>query len=914
MAQTNIINRMREGLQARLRSFVLGEAVVQNWERSWGHEPVYTPEEFGDYIIKSNTVYTCATLRAQMLAGLPLKLLKNQTNGKAVKVETGPAYNLFQKVNPHWTWNRMVQQTELSLCLWGKNNWFLERGEKANLPPQEIWWAKPSRVIVVPHPVDYIEKFVYQPLIGVPPLAYTPQEVVWFRYPNPLDEFDGLSPIAASRLSADTSVMAMKSNYGIFKNGLSMGGLIVPKPGATPFTPDQAQLIEKQLESRFKGEDKAHRWGVLRMEAQIMSAAGITPKEAEFTGLLSMTLEEICRAFKVPLDLIGGQRTYANVESSRALLWEECLIPEAQFLENEIKEQLLPMFGDDSIYVKFDLDQVPVLQEAKGKEWARDRERIQTNVITINEWRKKQDMEPFAWGDEPYDKIVAEWRSMGGMFGGGADGMDGADAGNDQPTTDAPAGAPTVEPPEVETPTAETPQRKTAGKNKTRMPTFNAMERAEAQAHTGVMVGFFLGKAESKQITDALKDVKWPKGAELQDELHLTLVYLGDAEQISGKREDIGTIVKDFAKQAAVMIGKTQGIGYFNAGEGSPYALYASFDGDGLAEFRTRLVSALTNAGFDSPSDHDFVPHITLAYIPDGAAAPFVDLPNTPIAFDKITLAWGGEHDDYTLKARSARKAKRAVAGPAYGSIEHRAMLARFDQRVAAKEKALGKVVAEMLRRQQDSVMAALQGRAARSADSVAENPFSKPEWVKKFREAVRPAIRDIVNAAGDSGLEDIGVKVDFKMLDPNVVRFIETRAQRFSVQVNDTTWNKLRDSLSQGIQAGEGVDKLAARVNDTMTLRIGQSAEVIARTEVVGAENGGMLLSWRQSDIVSGKTWLATMTDGRTRETHVEAHGQTVALDEDFEVGDGAGPAPGQIDQASESVNCRCTMMAVVK
>ena len=39
-----------------------------------------------------------------------------------------------------------------------------------------------------------------------------------------------------------------------------------------------------------------------------------------------------------------------------------------------------------------------------------------------------------------------------------------------------------------------------------------------------------------------------------------------------------------------------------------------------------------------------------------------------------------------------------------------------------------------------------------------------------------------------------------------------------------------------------------------------------------MGAENGGMLLSWRQSDIVSGKTWLATMTDGRT-ETHVEAH-----------------------------------------
>ncbi len=187
------------------------------------------------------------------------------------------------------------------------------------------------------------------------------------------------------------------------------------------------------------------------------------------------------------------------------------------------------------------------------------------------------------------------------------------------------------------------------------------------------------------------------------------------------------------------------------------------------------------------------------------------------------------------------------------------------------------------------------------------------PEWIKKFREAIRPVLRDIVGEAGQAGIDDVKASVDFKLTDPNVVRFIETRAQRFAQAVNETTWNKLKDTLSDGYQAGEGVDKLAVRVTDTMTLRIGQSAEVIARTEVIGAENGGMLEGWRQSDIVKGKTWLATMSGGRTRDTHVEAHGQTVGLDEDFEVGDGSGPAPGQIGLAEEDIQCRFTMIAVV-
>jgi SPP1 gp7 family putative phage head morphogenesis protein len=129
---------------------------------------------------------------------------------------------------------------------------------------------------------------------------------------------------------------------------------------------------------------------------------------------------------------------------------------------------------------------------------------------------------------------------------------------------------------------------------------------------------------------------------------------------------------------------------------------------------------------------------------------------------------------------------------------------------------------------------------------------------------------------------------------------------------VNSTTWDMLKTSLTEGIGKGEGIPDLAARVEAVMGDRIRSTPETIARTEVIGAYNGGTLEAWKQSGVVTKKRWLATL-DERTRETHTAAHGQVVPLDDDFEVGGFSGPCPGQMGDAGEDINCRCTMTAIV-
>ena len=97
------------------------------------------------------------------------------------------------------------------------------------------------------------------------------------------------------------------------------------------------------------------------------------------------------------------------------------------------------------------------------------------------------------------------------------------------------------------------------------------------------------------------------------------------------------------------------------------------------------------------------------------------------------------------------------------------------------------------------------------------------------------------------------------------------------------------------------------------MAERIRSSKEVIARTEVLGAANGGTLDAWQQSEVVDKKVWLAALDD-RTRDSHVDAHGQTVGIDENFIVGNGSGPTPGQIGLPEEDIQCRCSMTAIIK
>ncbi len=353
-------------LGARVQSFVVGR-VFARVEGEWGHDQAdYAPAEYGTYMATSVNVYAASKLRAQNLAQLQLKLYRVGRNGAEREVRSGHLLRLLRKVNPFWTFGRLIRMSELSLCLWGQTFWILERGPDGMGEPTEIWWARPDSMRPVVDPRRYLRGFLYE--VNGERLAFRPDEVVWIRYENPLDEFSPLSPIAAARLSIDTASGAMRSNRSIFRNGLNLAGVVSPADPKDRMQPGTVDELDKLLEKRFKGEDKAHKVAVLSHAVKFDSVM-LSPKDAEFLGLLRWSLHDVCRAYQIPPPFMQDfdRATWANITDSHKALWQECILPEARMIAEEITEQLLPLFPGEADIARFDESSVFVLQEDRGE-------------------------------------------------------------------------------------------------------------------------------------------------------------------------------------------------------------------------------------------------------------------------------------------------------------------------------------------------------------------------------------------------------------------------------------------------------------------------------------------------------------------------------------------------------------------
>jgi HK97 family phage portal protein len=397
-----LIERVQAQVARPRADWSVGTGAVSYVDRTLGHDDeTFSPEEYGNYLATSNDVYSAVMLRARAMAGLTLRLY-DQDGPEKTEITSGPEYDLLRHVNPFWTRRRLAMMDELSMGLWGESYWAVERDRAGR--PSEIWWLKPSRVRPVPHESKYLSKFVYSPLDGSEPIPFGADEIVWFRYPNPLDEFSAMSPVAAARLAAETGSAMMKSNRNMFTNGMQMGGVVTPDTDKVTFSDDQATDLGKMLDKRFKGVDKAHRWAVLRYEAKFQQMQ-VTQKDAEFVEGLNLTLRQVANAYGIPVPLLNemSHATLSNAREYERLLWTHALVPDSQLRAEEIVEQFLPMFKGRSRtsagWAEHDYSKVAALQESQTEQWGRESQAIERGALTINEWRKSKGMGPVPWGD-----------------------------------------------------------------------------------------------------------------------------------------------------------------------------------------------------------------------------------------------------------------------------------------------------------------------------------------------------------------------------------------------------------------------------------------------------------------------------------------------------------------------------------
>lgn len=192
--------------------------------------------------------------------------------------------------------------------------------------------------------------------------------------------------------------------------------------------------------------------------------------------------------------------------------------------------------------------------------------------------------------------------------------------------------------------------------------------------------------------------------------------------------------------------------------------------------------------------------------------------------------------------------------------------------------------------------------------------------WNVYTEETLLPALSVSMFSASDEVARSLtAVLGDIAFLnEPLDTQQYLAQAQNRLVGIGNELWFNARTAIAEGLAAGESIPTIAARVRDAAGVTEPR-ARVIARTESHGVRNTVNAASVRRAaSAFSGpsafsRRWQAA-NDERTRETHRDADGQTVALNEPFTVGGASLDFPGDPSGPPEEIiSCRCTTITII-
>jgi hypothetical protein len=192
------------------------------------------------------------------------------------------------------------------------------------------------------------------------------------------------------------------------------------------------------------------------------------------------------------------------------------------------------------------------------------------------------------------------------------------------------------------------------------------------------------------------------------------------------------------------------------------------------------------------------------------------------------------------------------------------------------------------------------------------------PKWTSLTAKYTADVAREVLAAPYRDLFAD-GTLFESRPFVRNWIAARENRLNAMPTEVFGLVSHIIDSATVNGASIPDVTDQIEHLFGDTSIPTWKNRARTVARTEVVGAYNGGLHDAFTM--LVDGDTgteyvkrWLAT-EDQRTRPDHREADGQTVPFSQPFIVGGFQMQHPHDPDApAKEVINCRCVELLEIK
>jgi HK97 family phage portal protein len=378
------------------------------------------------------TAWTCASINASVCASFPPRLFVRTSPGQArpkcatapitraleQRFRQGPAWasrirgadhieevvdhpllDLLRQVNPIHNAFDLWELTTLYLEVHGKAFWYLDLDPVLGTP--RAIWPLPAQNVTprrAPDSLNPIDSYQYR--TGGKEQEFRPDQIIFFRYPDPRDPYTGgLSPLRACYEQVALTSHYAARRQAIFENDAIPAALVSPD---NVLGEEERDRLEQQWNQRLR---RGGAGGVVVAESALrVNLLQHSLGDLALLADMKVTKEDIANAFHVPLSFLTSETNLANLQASEHQHMAKAISPRLLRRDEKLNEQLVPLFDPTGRLFLASEDPVPLNFDDNLAELGLF---LKYGVLSINEVRSGEGLPAVDWGDVPW--VPMQW-------------------------------------------------------------------------------------------------------------------------------------------------------------------------------------------------------------------------------------------------------------------------------------------------------------------------------------------------------------------------------------------------------------------------------------------------------------------------------------------------------------------------
>lgn len=350
-----------------------------------------------DNVISLPSVWRAVNLISDSLASVPFEVLEFGDDSVAVRKDHPISYLLAKEPSPLYT-SYTFRKTLISLALLKGNAYALiVRDRRSQIPKEFRIFDTINGAMDVSVSDKMVPEYTHS---SDPGKKYPYYDVVHIKNMT-MDGVEGLSSLGIHRDNFGMGISARDFGNEFYANGAFLTGyLSVP----SVLTPEAYARMKKSWNATYSGVGNAGRTAILEQGTEFKSSM-VRPEDAQMIDVQKFSIQDVARIFGVPSHLLNDldRATFSNIEQLSLEFAKYTLRPWAENIEQEFDRKVFK--ESEKRIMGSHLNLNGFLRGDTEAQANRYRTLIQNGIMSINEARKEERLNPVEGGDRHFIQL-----------------------------------------------------------------------------------------------------------------------------------------------------------------------------------------------------------------------------------------------------------------------------------------------------------------------------------------------------------------------------------------------------------------------------------------------------------------------------------------------------------------------------